>query len=321
MFIDDGGVLRWARGLEVDTLLAGAVWLDLVNPRPEEIARAEAIMGIRLPTREQRQEIEASSRLRFIPGGVVMTVMVLVWADTDAPQITPVTFAVHGDRLATVHDIDPHPFLAFRRQVSRKGYPGATADAVLAGLMDSIVERTAGVLRRVGIELDTLGSRAFSQSWRFASRQAGDDVRTLKRIGHIGQLVAKARESLASLRRVAEFLASGDGRVTRRRRSWARGMLHNVTGLAQYARFLSSKAALLMDTTFGRINIEQSEIIKIVSALTVALAPPTLVASVYGMNFEVMPEHAAEWGYPLALVLMLLAAVIPLWYVRHRRWM
>ncbi|PNQ98911.1 magnesium transporter [Azospirillum argentinense] len=324
VFACDGDRLRWAREAEgVRTPLpAEAVWLDLQNPTPEELARAEALMGIKLPTREQMAEIEESSRLRVTPGAVHMTALVLVWADTDQPRIVPVSFVLAGGRLATIHAVDPQPFLAFRRRVIRSGGAELTAEAVLAALLDGVVERTAAVLRRVGLELDTMGSRAFRGRALPVKGERRDDTRTLKRIGHTGHLIGKAHVSLSTLNRVLTFLARGEGWTpAKRTRRWARAALQDVTGLGEYAQFLSGKVSLLLDTTLGRINVEQNEIIKIVSILTVTLFPPTLVASIYGMNFVSMPEKNWTLGYPLAVMLMILSATLPMIYFKRRRWL
>ena len=324
VFANDGGRLRWAREAEdlSSPLPPETVWLDLQNPTPEELARAEALMGVKLPTREQMAEIEESSRLRITPGAVHMTALVLVWADTDQPRIVPVSFVLAGGRLVTIHPADPQPFLAFRRRVIRDGGAEVTGETVLAALLDGVVERTAAVLRRVGLELDTMGSRAFRGRALPIKGERRNDARTLKRIGHTGHLVGKAHVSLSTLNRMLTFLARGEGWTpAKRTRRWARAALQDVTGLGEYARFLSGKVSLLLDTTLGRINVEQNEIVKIVSILTVTLFPPTLVASVYGMNFLDMPEKNWAFGYPLAVMLMILSAAVPMIFFKRRRWL
>jgi magnesium transporter len=324
VFVNDGGLLHWAKGAGGHgvPLPAETVWLDLVVPTHEEQAQGEALMGLRLPTREQIAEIEESSRLRLLNGAVHMTVLVLALADTEAPRLTPVSFVVAGGRLATIHYMDAQPFLTFRRKTVRQGFAGVSADAVLVALVEAVVERTAGVLRRTGAELDSLGSHAF----RIAEPGAEDidDTRMLKHLGKSGHVLAKARESLGSLRRMLGFLMQGGGgeaalrKVTRR---WARGIQLDVEGLDQYARFLSNKVGLLLDSMLGRITIGQNDIVKLVSVLTVVLFPPLLVTSFYGMNFEFMPEKQWLLGYPLALALMVVAGVLPLWYFRRRGWL
>ena len=324
VFVNDGGILHWAKGAggHGAPLPAETVWLDLVVPTHEEQAQGEALMGLRLPTREQIAEIEESSRLRLLNGAVHMTVLVLALADTEAPRLTPVSFVVAGGRLATIHYMDAQPFLTFRRKTVRQGFAGVSADAVLVALVEAVVERTAGVLRRTGAALDALSGHAF----RIADPNAepSDDTRTLKQLGKAGHTLAKARESLSSLRRMLDFLMRGGGGEAALRkdtRRWARGILLDVEGLDQYARFLSNKVGLLLDSTLGRITVGQNDIVKLVSVLTVLLFPPLLVTSFYGMNFAGMPEKEWVFGYPLALALMVVAAGLPLWYFRRRGWL
>lgn len=326
VFVNDGGTLRARKAVEGrgEPLPDETVWIDLLSPMPDEVARAEALMGLRLPTREQMAEIEESSRLRRVPGAMHVTVLALAFADTDAPRLAPVSFMLARGRLATLHHVDSKPFLSFRRRAAHQGFPVPKAEAVLRALIEAIVERTAAVLRRVAVELDSLAGGSFRVATPPAGAGPRDDLRTLKRLGQAGHLIAKAHESLGSLARMLDFLARGqmgEGVVGKETRRWARGARLDVTGLDEYAHFLSRKVGLLLDTTLGRINAEQTAIVKLVSVLTVALFPPLLVTSVFGMNFAAMPELQSPAGYPLALALTVLAAVVPLWFFRRRGWL
>lgn len=324
VFVNDGGLLRWAREAtdEAAPLPEAAVWLDLINPTADELAQAEALIGASLPTREQMAEIEESSRLRVTAGTLTMTVTALVWADTDEPRIATVSFVLAGRRLVTIHDIDPQALLAFRRRATHGQVAASRGELVLAALVDGMVDRTSAVLRRTGVELDVLNRRFFRGRKLRSRGETLDDSQTLKRIGHAGHLIGKARVSLASLTRMTDFLARGDGwnsgKATRR---WAKTTLQDLRGLDQYARFLAGKVALALDTALGQINVEQNEIVKIVSVLTVLLFPPTLVASIGGMNFSDMPGSDSPFGYPSTLLLMVLSALLPMIYVRLKRWM
>lgn len=322
VFVNDAGSLRWAKGAGVDNapLPLDTVWLDLLTPTHEEQRQGQALMGRPLPTREQIAEIEESSRLRLLNGALHLTVLVLALADTEAPRLTPVSFVVAGGRLVTIHHMDAQPFLTFRRRTVRQGFPDVSADAVLMALVEAVVERTAGVLRRAGTELDSLSGRAFRRG--VPGPDDAEDTRTLKRLGQAGHLLAKARESLVSLRRMLDFLITGGGGAMLRKatRRWARGIRLDVEGLDQYARFLSSKVGLLLDSTLGRITVAQNEIVKLVSVLTVVLFPPLLVTSFFGMNFEVMPEKEWLFGYPVAVVLAVASAALPVWFFRRRGW-
>lgn len=323
VFVNDGGSLHWAKGAGAHgaPLPAEAVWVDLVTPTHEEKAQAEAVMGLPLPTREQIAEIEDSSRLRQTQGAVHMTVLVLALAETRAVRLTPVRFVVAGGRLATIHYMDAQPFLTFRRRTVRQGFATPSPDAILVALIEAVVERTAGVLRRTGSGLDALSASAFGRYDPAAA--ATDDPRTLKALGQAGHVLAKARESLVSLRRMLDFLMRGDGEAALRKtaRRWARGILLDVDGLDQYASFLSGKVGLLLDSTLGRITVGQNDIVKLVSVLTVVLFPPLLVTSYFGMNFEFMPEKEWVYGYPMALLLVAAVAALPIWYFKRKGWL
>jgi len=324
VFINDGGFLRWAK--EADTATGPVpprtIWLDLLNPTPAELIRAEAMIGAPLPTREQMAEIEESSRLRVVNGVLSMTVTALVWADTDEPRVATVSFVLAGRRLVTIHHIDPQAFLALRRRATHGDLPYPKGEAVLAALVEGMVDRTAAVLRRTGIELDAINRRNFRGRKLRSRGETLDDSQTLKRIGHAGHLIGKARVSLASLTRMLDFFARNEGwSAGKSTRRWARTALQDVTGLDEYARFQAGKVALLLDSALGRINVEQNEIVKIVSIITVLLFPPTLVASVCGMNFTSMPGSDEPQGYPSSLLLMLLSALLPMIFVRLRRWL
>lgn len=324
VFVNDGGLLTWDKAADTAAgpLPDSAVWLDLLNPTPAELARVEAMIGLPLPTREQMAEIEESSRLRIVNGVLSLTVMALVWADTDEPRLTAVSFLLAGKRLVTIHDIDPRAFLAFRRKISHSPAALGSGELVMGALVDGLIDRTAAVLRRAGVALDELNRRAFRGESPTRRVEAMDDQAALKRIGHTGHLVGRAHISLASLIRMLEFLSSNEGWNARKpTRRWARTALQDARGLDEYRVFLSSKVALLLDSTLGQINVEQNEIVKIVSILTVLLFPPTLVASVCGMNFTSMPGSDEAFGYPSALLLMVLSALLPMIFVRLRRWM
>lgn len=326
--------LAFARGAETahGEPMDDAVWLDLLNPTPEETRRAADLMGVPLPSKEQMAEIEESSRLKDLPNARIITVLALVWADTDKPRVTPVTFVVTPERLATLHHIDPQPFLAFRRRVSRRGHAAVTAEQVLVSLLEALIERTAVVLRRTAQNLDELSAASFLRGETSRERpQDDDDARRLRRIGQAGQLIAKAHVSLSSLRRALEFIrdparAQQNGRPqsfapSRGLRQWAKGAMQDAAGLDQYALFLNQKVSLLLDTALGEITGEQNEIVRIVTVISVAMLPPTMVASIFGMNFHHMPGLGSPWGYAFGLGLMALSIVAPLALFKRNGWL
>lgn len=329
VFVRHEGRLHFAKGAEAPDLgpVDFAVWLDLLNPTAQETARAKALLGSSLPTREEMAEIEESSRLKRLPNAQLMTVLALVWADTDRPRVAPVTFIITKDRLATLHHIDPQPMLDFRRKVARRGHPATNAEQVLMALLEGLIERTAAVLRRTAQDLDELAAGSFrGETLRVRAEDDEDDEERLRRIGRAGQLISKAHVSLSSLQRPLELLRgpAQPGQAftpSKNLRQWAKGASQDVAGLDEYAMFLNQKVSLLLDTTLGEISGEQNEIIRIVTVISMAMLPPTMVASIFGMNFHHMPGMGSPWGYAAGLGLMALSIAAPLALFKRNGWL
>ena len=150
-----------------------------------------------------------------------------------------------------------------------------------------------------------------------------DALREVMRdIGRVGDLTNKVRDSLAGLDRLATYLATlSTGRLNKEQKALLKSLNRDLRSLAEHAGYLSQQTNFLLDATLGVINIEQNAIIKIFSVVAVVFLPPTLIASIYGMNFDFMPELDKSWGYPLALFLMVVSAILPLLYFRRRGWL
>ena len=303
-----------------------ATWIDLYQPTPDEEALVERSLGIEAPTREEMAEIEPSSRLYVENGAMFLTAAVLFHSGTDEPASTPVTFVLAGPSLVTIRYAEPKPFRTLAAHAERQPGLCATGPVALIGLLDAIVDRTADNLERVGADLDRLSKEAFGRGQAPAQGSAksarSDFEGFVKRIAQHQDLTAKARDSLVSLGRLLSFLAlSGEVKQAKDLRARARSLSRDVASLTDHTAFISNNINFLLDALLGMINIEQNAIIKIVSVAAVVFLPPTLIASIYGMNFEHMPE--LEWllGYPWALALMVLSAVLPYWWFKHRGWL
>ena len=299
---------------------AEAVWIDLVAPTQEEERRVETLLGVEVPTREEMQEIEVSSRLYQEDGALYMTAPVVARADTEHPEASAVSFILAGDRLITVRYAEPQPFALFSARCQRAPAAYTRGDAVLAGLLDALIDRIADVLEHIGLEVDDISHEVFEHT---SKPGRGDFQDVLRRLGRRGDLISKVRESLVGVGRVLMFLtqASMAQRIAKDLRDRLRTMSRDVRSLTDHASFLSSKINFLLDATLGMINIEQNAIIKIFSVVAVVFLPPTLIASIYGMNFEYMPELDWTFGYPMALLLMLASALTPYLYFKRRGWL
>ena len=299
--------------------LGAAHWLDLHQPSDEERKQVSSMIGIEVPSREDQEEIEQSSRLYLDQGVPVMTVLLPARSGAESTEISPVTFILTGERLVTVRQHSPRPFETYPPRAGRASLGCRTVERLGLGLLEDIIDRLADITEQVGREIDTLSRTIF----RPGDAAATDLQPVLRDIGAKDALVMHLRESLLTLERMLGFLQpvieAREG-VSREVRSMVESHMRDVKTIGEQANFLMQKTGLLLDATLGLINIQQNAIIKIFSVVAVVFLPPTLIASIYGMNFEYMPEMAWRLGYPMALGLMVLSAVLPLLYFRRRGW-
>ncbi len=297
------------------------LWVDLFDPTPEEAAQVEAALNLDLPTREEMQEIETSSRLYTKDQAVFVTAPVLTKSDGPMPEAPAVTFILLHGCTVTVRHATPRPFETYPARLLRQHSLGLTADAVLMGLLEAIVDRVADVLEGISSTLNTLSQTIFHYD-PSDDRPRQDYRDVLASVGRAGDLTAKANESLLALARAVTFLAqAAEDMTSKNSRAHLKTMTRDIRSLSEHSTYLNGKIGFLLDATLGMINIEQNNIIKIFSVMALIFMPPTLIASIYGMNFQNQPELHWEFGYPLALVLMIAVAVLPYRYFKKRRWL
>jgi magnesium transporter len=313
-----------ARSGVVDAIPPEALWIDLIAPTPEEEKLVETTFGVDVPTREEMREIEASNRMYEEAGAIYMTITIVTRLDTDLPESSQITFIMAKDRLITNRYVDPLPFQRFISFAERHPNSCSSSPMILAGLVEAIVNRMADVLERVGTDLDQLSSEVFTppKKKRSARITTRDTRATLARVGQNGDLTSKARESLVSVNRLLTFVQQTTVLTLQNDvRGRFRTLSRDVLALSDHASFLASKANFLLEAMLGLINIEQNNIIKIFSVAAVVFLPPTLIASIYGMNFHFMPELSWIGGYPMAIVLMIVSAILPYAYFKRNGWL
>jgi magnesium transporter len=301
-----------------------SVWIDLVNPATGEDKLIERRLGVAIPTREEMQEIEVSSRLYVEQHARFMTATLMCQSDSAAPKTTAVTFILSGHRLVTVRYDDPRPFMIVSNKLARSCPSNVSGESVLMDLLDAVIDRAADILERIGIEVDLVSRDIFEpQETNPKSRTLSyNDI--LKAIGSKGDLTSKVRESLVSLGRMLLFLSNeAEGmRWPKDTRLQLQSMRRDIQSLSDHATYLSNKITFLLDAMLGVVQIEQNNVIKIFSIAAVVLMPPTLVASIYGMNFHHgMLELDWEFGYPFALILMVVAAAAPYFVFKWKKWL
>jgi magnesium transporter len=305
--------------LFVDDPLDGALWIDLYRPLDRQVQAVEAL-GVTVPSLEDMEEIEISNRL-YREGGVdYMTVVLPGLSESKAPISGPVTFMLMPGRLVTVRHHAPRPFETYPQRADKVGPGCATPEMILLGLLEEIVGRLADLMEGSGKALDQVMKEVFTPP---KGDRSGQLEEALQRIGREGDLVGRVRLSLLTLERMVSFYGQGhdaQGAAAKPLRPAVKGLMRDIQALEVHADFLSSRVALAVDATLGMISLSQSQTIKMFSVLAVVFLPPTVIASAYGMNFDNMPELHWDWGYPMALGLMLASTVGTYLFFKWKSW-
>ena len=315
----DGGVIEAKAEKIPDT----ATWVDLEEPTEEEEGLVERCIRMDVPTEDEMAEIEPSSRLYEQNGALYMTVSVLFGVEDGEPTTTPISFVLSDKRLVTVRYATPKPVRAFSEHARRE--PGLVRDAptALVRMLDALIDRLADELEAVGSDMEQVSAHIFHKKMEDRRIPAARLTALLTRIGRLQTLVTKIRYSAVSTTRMLSFM-SGANRFNEGAQS---DMRHHLTSLStdaaslsEHASFLSDNLTFLLDASLGLISIEQNAAMKLFSWAALVFLPPTLIAGIYGMNFKHMPE--LEWlhGYPFALTLIFLSAVVPILYLKRRGW-
>ena len=302
-------------------LTGNSVWIDLLQPTVEEDKFAEVALAIDIPSRAEMREIEPSNRFYQERGAYFMTTSIVYNVEAPVPQTSPVTFILAGDRLVTVRYAEPKAFPLYLQRVEKGDAPCTTGATIMTGLIDAIVHRMADLIERIQDEVERLAQSVFDLRGGQQTRNRRLDA-TLRRIGKAGDITARAEESAASLNRLLLYFvqATQDREDDPRIRQRIKAAQRDINSLLDHTKFLSQRISFILDATLGMISNEQNQIIKLFSIMAVILLPPTLVASVYGMNFKYMPELEWTFGYPWALGLMVFAAIGPVIYFRRKGW-
>ncbi len=305
--------------LDATAPLADAMWIDLLHPTDDEL-RAVAAFGVAVPSLSEMEEIEISNRLYHEEGADYLTVVLPGMSDSRAATAGPVTFILQSDRLMTVRHHAPRPFDTYPLRAAKAAAGCASPARIFLGLTEDIVGRLADLLEEVGRSLDQVSRDVFGGK---AGGDAGLLQLALEQTGRTGDLLGRVRLGLLTMERALGYFgqtlsARPEGTPLQ---PVVSGQIRDIQALEVHADFLSSRLSLTVDATLGMVNLAQNVTVRIVSVVAVLFLPPTLIASVYGMNFAHMPELASPWGYPAALALMLASAVGTYLFFKWRKWL
>jgi magnesium transporter len=300
----------------------GAIWIDLVEPTAGEDQKVERFLGCKVPSRADADYSQPSESY-YAENGVRYLHASVVSEAENSPDVAEVTFILTPKTLVTLRYDPADAFELFGQKLGKTGLRTLHPDAVAVGLVNTIVDRSARALNKVGVELDAIASRAFRARGVDQGARSRIYTETLDALGREDEKISNLRESLVEIERLLFFLSS-EGRsadAPKPVREATKSALRDLQSLEQDASFKAQKVQFLLDATLGFINLAQNDIIKLFSVLAVIFMPPTMIASIYGMNFKLMPELDWPWGYPAALILMVLVAVGPYVFFRWKKWL
>jgi magnesium transporter len=304
-----------------NTSLTQAIWIDLLNPSEEEKQEVENALGINIPTQAEMCEIELSSRLYRDNDNLFMTALALAYSDSSKPKLAPITIILTPQQLITIRYIEPQSFNLFLSRLEKIKLTQPVD--LLIELLDVTVGRLADILERVGHQLDEISEIILRPKTLDKSTKKLNYRQFLYQIGIHGDLNTKARESLITFNRSISFFEQMKGENLHKELQQPRlfTLTKDIESLSSHADFLATKINFMLDAILGMVNIEQNNTIRIISVVAVIFLPPTLIATIYGMNFKFMPELSWYLGYPLALASMVLAAWLPYKYFKRHKWL
>jgi magnesium transporter len=294
-------------------LVSTVIWVDAIAPTEEERVWMREAYGQELPTIDDIYEIEATSRFYENEDGLHISSYFLNYADENSENISA-AFVFNGDRLFTLREEELAAFRLFRLR-ARKGLITLTnSKSIMLGLFETKVENLADIVERIAADLEKTSRQVLGNA------EQDDMESVLTDLAQQEDINGKVRVSMVDLQRML-YLLLRSGILNAEQSERLRDIIRDSESLIASTSFLFDKIKFLLDTTLGFINVNQNKIIKIFSVASVVFLPPTMIASVYGMNFDMMPELKWQLGYPWALLLMVASAIAPYLWFRKKKWL
>jgi magnesium transporter len=298
-------------------------WVDLLNPTEDEIGYVNRTWDLHVPSRGALEEIETSSRLRVVGGVLYLSLPLGLHAIQENETPTPVGFVLSRTVLVTIRYANMQTVDHVVKRIERGGNIRTSSAAFLA-LIEEMVDVGADTLERLAAELRGISQDAFRAPGKTGpgSKRLNQLLRdTLVKIGSIGETLSQIQESLVGLQRIVDFTCdTADDWLEKSNQQRLRTVRIDLSSLADFEGTLSDKVHFLLDAVLGFINTDQNDMFKVLTIASVVGIPPTLIASMYGMNFHDMPELGWHWGYAYGLTLIALSTLIPILWFKRRGW-
>jgi magnesium transporter len=300
----------------VEEYRENALWYDFLNLGPHEKKELEKRFQLMIPSQERMGKYGTSSI--FKKGELLyLTIAVLARMRPDQSALFPVTFILHPKFLITVRTSEPSPFDSYKKLLLQSDPSTLTPYVVFFGIVEAIFDRISELTEKIDLDVDTLSQEIFiaRTKRRIQTKKLGE---ILARLGNKGDLNSKVSESARSVERLLNYCKLHKSEEKGQQIDILQQGIHSIL---DHLHFLADKINFLLDACLGYITIEQNNIIKIFTILTMLLLPPSLIATLYGMNFKYMPELSWRFGYPFALCLMVVSALLPYIYFKRKGWL
>ncbi len=303
---------------------AGVLWIDALSPTDDELKQLDALVGFEVPNRQDITEIELSNRLYKEEGALVMIASLLPKSTGTVSPPRPAAFILRANALLTIRYGE---FFSFERVAAKPFLEDdeQTPPSLFCRLLEEAVADRADNIEFSMRHMEMLTSRLFAPSTAGKYTSVEENVQldqALRRIGLMGESISNIRESITSIQRVVNFAVTHipESRMGEQK-ELLKSLASDLIALSDEASFFMNKLAFNLDATLGMINIDEAKVIRLLSVVTLLLSPPMLIAGIYGMNFNFMPELTWPFGYLFAVTLMIASALGSLWFLKRKRWL
>jgi magnesium transporter len=302
-------------------LPAGTVWVDANDCNESEVQALAQITHLTLPPLKDLRLLEQAHQSSIQKGVATLMVPTILGSQSDSPQNEVMLFVLSPNLLVTVHHGESRAITNFAREKSAARL--LNAETAFVGLLGALAARMADLSEIISHEMEQVSKIVFQESLqRSKALGRGKDTswrRVLQGLGRTARLNHKLHTALSGLDRLLIFISSRE-LLSDNAKLIITPLQRDVHGLIKHVDFMVNESTFLLDAIVGAISIEQNSVIKIFSMMAVILMPPTMIASIYGMNFKHMPELAEPWAYPAALLLLLFSALVPWVWFKRQGW-
>ena len=307
-----------------DPIPSNTIWIDLIKPQKNEEKYIEKILSIEAPTEEEMGKFEVISPFYMEKDVEYMTVTIMDKFCENYPDSTAITFILTKKYLITTRYDTPKSFDYMTSWIIRNRNKSFAPDYILTKIIDFVVNCCADILEEVGNKIDQLLKKVFEKPIDKKKNSSAFYNKIIRKIGNTGTVISKNRESLVSLNRMIIYFSQIDNERYMNKQDSSLRIKHisrEISSLGEYANFLSQRNSFLLDATLGMISVEQNIIIKVFTVASAVFMPPTLIASIYGMNFKIMPELHLKFGYPITLISIIVSAILPYLFFKRKGWL